>query len=102
MRSWTAIWLLWLAASLPWLGTGDCLHARRVKRIVGGTEAPPPPVDDPLVFVRRDDREARVYGTRDKQSGYYMFRGIRYAEPPVGNRRFQVSLGRSNLVNSLM
>lgn len=49
-----------------------------------------PLLNDPLVFVRKDDFEARVYGTRDPKTGYYLFRGIRYAEPPVGNRRFQV------------
>ena len=67
----------------------------RQKRIVGGTEAPPPPVDDPVVFVVKKDREARVYGSRDPKIGYYLFRGIRYAEPPVGNRRFQVRFKRS-------
>ncbi|XP_014229907.1 liver carboxylesterase 1 [Trichogramma pretiosum] len=64
----------------------------RQKRIVGGTEAPVPPVDDPVVFVRKDDTEARIFGTKDKQTGYYLFRGIRYAEPPVGNRRFRRSV----------
>lgn len=69
---------------------GECNY--RQKRIVGGTTAKPYPVDDPVVFVTKDDREARVYGTRDNKTGYYLFRGIRYAEPPVGNRRFQVRI----------
>ena len=66
----------------------DC---NRVKRIVGGRAVDPPPVDDPVVFIRQDDKEAVVYGSRDSVLGYYLFRGIRYAEPPVGNKRFQVS-----------
>ncbi|XP_001605713.1 liver carboxylesterase 1 [Nasonia vitripennis] len=79
-----------LAAALVGFQGGEC--NRRVKRIVGGAAAPAPPVDDPIVFVRKEDREARVYGTRDPKIGYYLFRGIRYAEPPVGNRRFQRSV----------
>ncbi|XP_058799315.1 cocaine esterase-like [Phymastichus coffea] len=60
-----------------------------VQCIVGGKVAPAPPVDDPVVYSRKFDRDARVFGTRDKTSGYYLFRGIRYAEPPIGQRRFR-------------
>jgi hypothetical protein len=63
---------------------------KRVKRIVGGRPAAVPPEDDPVVFVHLNDHDARVYGTRDRRDGYYNFRGIRYAEPPVGRFRFQV------------
>jgi hypothetical protein len=62
----------------------------RVKRIVGGRPAGVPPEDDPVVFVYLNDHDAKVYGTRDRPDGYYNFRGIRYAEPPVGRFRFQV------------
>ncbi|KAJ8673091.1 hypothetical protein QAD02_004352 [Eretmocerus hayati] len=61
----------------------------RVKRVVGGGWAPSPPEDDPIVFVTKDDREARIFGTKDPVNGYYLFRGLRYAEPPIGDRRFQ-------------
>ena len=69
----------------------DCASHERVKRIVGGRESDPPPVDDPVVFVVKDEREAIVYGTRDPATGYYLFRGIRYALPPVGIKRYHVS-----------
>lgn len=61
----------------------------RVRRIVGGRAAQPPPVDDPVVFVYKDDHDARVLGTRERPGGFYVYRGIRYAEPPVGLFRFQ-------------
>jgi hypothetical protein len=63
---------------------------KRFKRIVGGRQAAVPPEDDPVVFVYLNDHGAKVYGTRDRPDGYYNFRGIRYAEPPVGRFRFQV------------
>jgi hypothetical protein len=62
----------------------------RVKRIVGGRPAAVPSEDDPIVFVYLNDHGAKVYGTKDIPDGYYNFRGIRYAEPPVGRFRFQV------------
>ncbi|KAJ9601634.1 hypothetical protein L9F63_000242 [Diploptera punctata] len=61
----------------------------RVKRIVGGMPAAVPPEDDPVVFVYLHEQDARVFGNRDRPNGYYNFRGIRYAEPPVGRFRFQ-------------
>ncbi|XP_063975237.1 pyrethroid hydrolase Ces2a-like [Diachasmimorpha longicaudata] len=61
----------------------------RVKRIVGGNHAAKPPEDDPVVFVNRDDRDARIYGSRDPDKGFYVFKGIRFGEPPVGRSRFQ-------------
>lgn len=76
------IWSLLITSS-------KCL--RRQKRIVGGSAAAQPPVDDPVVFVNKNGRNARIVGIRDQSSGYYSFRGIRYAEPPIGLHRFQVS-----------
>ncbi|XP_015120783.1 pyrethroid hydrolase Ces2a [Diachasma alloeum] len=69
------------------ISRSDC--SGRVKRIVGGIYAAKPPEDDPVVFVNRDDRNARVYGSRDPGAGFYVFRGIRFGEPPVGRSRFQ-------------
>ncbi|XP_046742892.1 pyrethroid hydrolase Ces2a isoform X2 [Diprion similis] len=62
---------------------------KRQKRIVGGIEAAQPPEDDPVVFVSKNGRDARIYGTRDKDKGFYVFRGIRFGEPPVRRHRFQ-------------
>ncbi|KAL2742065.1 liver carboxylesterase 2-like [Vespula maculifrons] len=67
--------------------SSKCL--RRQKRIVGGDAAAQPPIDDPVVFVNKNGRDARILGIRDQNSGYYSFRGIRYAEPPIGLHRFQ-------------
>lgn len=61
----------------------------RVRRIVGGRAAAPPPEDDPVVFVYKEDHDARVFGTRERPGGFYVYRGVRYAEPPVGLYRFQ-------------
>uniref|UniRef100_A0A8D8PS43 Venom carboxylesterase-6 n=1 Tax=Cacopsylla melanoneura TaxID=428564 RepID=A0A8D8PS43_9HEMI len=90
----------------------------RVKRIVGGHPADPPPAanlnnaaqtgggwgqieDKPVVFVDDDVQQARIYGavekrdTQGKQQDeggekmYYSFRGIPYAEPPLSVNRFQ-------------
>lgn len=69
--------------------SSKCL--RRQKRIVGGNAAVKPPIDDPVVFVNKNGRDARIVGIKDQNSGYYSFRGIRYAEPPIGLHRFQVS-----------
>ncbi|KAK2578728.1 hypothetical protein KPH14_007804 [Odynerus spinipes] len=69
------------------LTKSECL--RRYKRIVGGIAAAQPPIDDPVVFVNKNGRDARVLGIRDSNSGYYIFRGIRYGEPPIGRHRFQ-------------
>ena len=64
----------------------------RVKRIVGGDDAAIPPIDDPTVYIYKKDHDARVVGKRESPDSYYAFRGIRYAEPPVGPLRFQVFL----------
>ncbi|XP_011160598.1 cocaine esterase [Solenopsis invicta] len=61
----------------------------RRKRIVGGIAAVKPPEDDPVVFVNRNDRHARIIGIRDPDKGFYVFRGIRFGQPPVGRARFQ-------------
>ncbi|EDW03750.1 carboxylesterase 1F [Drosophila grimshawi] len=61
---------------------------RRVKRIVGGKTAKAPPVDDPVVFARVFDRDVRVEGFRNAQTGVYSFLGMHYAEPPVGQLRY--------------
>ncbi|XP_053694632.1 carboxylesterase 5A [Sabethes cyaneus] len=62
---------------------------KRCEGIVGGIQAAPPPVDDPVVFVRYVGKSARLEGTRNRQTGLYSFRGIRYADAPVGEYRFQ-------------
>ncbi|GAB1866924.1 Carboxylesterase 3 [Camponotus japonicus] len=61
----------------------------RQKRIVGGIAAAQPPKDDPVVFVNKNDRHARIIGNRDPDKGFYIFRGIRFGEPPTGRARFQ-------------
>lgn len=73
------------------LTTVTSYHLRRQKRIVGGRAAAPPPLDDPVVYVTQNNRQARIYGTRDPNKGFYVFRGIRFGRPPVGLNRFQVS-----------
>nr|XP_012231334.1 PREDICTED: liver carboxylesterase 2 isoform X1 [Linepithema humile]XP_012231335.1 PREDICTED: liver carboxylesterase 2 isoform X2 [Linepithema humile] len=70
------------------------IHAKdinliREKRIVGGIAAAPPPEDDPVVFVNKNDRYARIIGSRDPDKGFYTFRGIRFGQPPTGRDRFQ-------------
>ncbi|EDW63863.1 liver carboxylesterase 1 [Drosophila virilis] len=64
------------------------LSHRRVKRIVGGKSAKPPPVDDPVVFARVFNRDTRIEGYRNPNTGIYSFLGIHYAEPPVGPLRY--------------
>lgn len=44
----------------------------------------------PIVFLRRGRREAKVKG-RKESGDVYAFKGIRYAEAPVGPFRFQVN-----------
>lgn len=41
------------------------------------------------MFVQKHGLSARLEGLKDDRLGYYSFFGIRYAEPPVGRRRFQ-------------
>lgn len=64
----------------------------RRKRIVGGIPAAQPPEDDPVVFVNKNDRDARIIGIRDPDKGFYVFRGIRFGQPPTGRARFQVKI----------
>lgn len=89
--------LLLLSALLALLDPSVAGHVR-VRRIVGGRAAAPPPEDDPVVFVYKDDHDARVLGTRERPAGFYTYRGLRYAEPPVGLYRFQVGRGAGTLV----
>ncbi|KOC63925.1 Carboxylesterase 1E [Habropoda laboriosa] len=73
-----------------YISTTVTLHTlKRQKRIVGGKPAAPPPVNDPVVYVTSSKSQARIYGTRDPNKGFYVFRGIRFGLPPVGQRRFQ-------------
>ncbi|XP_037961186.1 carboxylesterase 1E [Teleopsis dalmanni] len=60
----------------------------RVKRIVGGKMSKAPPPDDPVVFTRTYNRDARIEGFRNLRTGIYSFLGIHYAEPPVGENRY--------------
>uniref|UniRef100_A0A1I8P7F7 Carboxylesterase type B domain-containing protein n=1 Tax=Stomoxys calcitrans TaxID=35570 RepID=A0A1I8P7F7_STOCA len=63
-------------------------EAIRVKRVVGGREAKAPPPDDPVVFTRIFNRDARVEGFRNPRTGIYSFLGLYYAEPPTGSNRY--------------
>lgn len=76
-------------------------RGRRIKRIVGGNPADPPPEDDPSVFVNFAGRSALIRGIREFP--HYVFRGIHYAHAPVGKDRFLVSLyfNYSTLFNKL-
>lgn len=69
-----------------------CLFAltetKRVKRIVGGKESKAPPPDDPVVFTRVFNRDARIEGFRNSKTGIYSFLGMYYAEPPTGLNRY--------------
>lgn len=69
--------------------------AVRVKRIVGGRPADVPPADDPVVFTRFAGKAAKVTGVRDFP--HYVFKGIKYAHPPVGKLRFLVSINLSKV-----
>ncbi|XP_013161548.1 PREDICTED: carboxylesterase 3 [Papilio xuthus] len=62
--------------------------------VVGGDPASPPEPDSAVVFVQKHGRSARLEGYKNDARGYYTFLGIRYAEPPVGNRRFQRPIRR--------
>lgn len=64
-------------------------RSARVRRIVGGQPAVPPPEDDPVVFTRFGGKTAKVLGVLDLP--HYVFRGIRYGLAPVGKERFLVS-----------
>lgn len=78
-----------------------CDASSRQKRIVGGYPAlvpeanafnpsGPPRKTDNVVFVQDDYyRTATITGT-EEAAGYGAYKGIRYAEPPVGRFRFQV------------
>lgn len=68
----------------------------RRKRIVGGIPALQPPEDDPVVFVNKNNRHARIVGSRDPNKGFYTFRGIRFGQPPTGQNRFQVKRKQYN------
>lgn len=84
-----------------------CGAASRRKRIVGGYPAlvpeasglsvsQPPRKNDNVVFVQDDYRSATVTGSEEPE-GYQAYKGMRYAEPPVGRLRFQV-IYRVNVV----
>ncbi|KAI8130234.1 hypothetical protein FF38_06659 [Lucilia cuprina] len=63
-------------------------ETKRVKRIVGGHHAKAPPPDDPVVFTRIYNRDARVEGFRNSNTKIYTFLGLHYAEPPTGSNRY--------------
>ncbi|XP_004531574.1 carboxylesterase 1E [Ceratitis capitata] len=64
------------------------VRGKRVKRIVGGRQSKAPPPDDPVVFTRTFNRDARVEGFRNERTGIYTFLGMFYAEPPIGLLRY--------------
>lgn len=72
------------------LNNAQDVNLIRRKRIVGGIPALQPPEDDPVVFVNKNGRHARIIGSRDPNKGFYTFRGIRFGHPPIGQNRFQV------------
>lgn len=91
------------------LTTFCCDALSRQKRIVGGypslipeadgfiiSQPSPPKPDNNVVLVEDDYRTARVTGVQEPE-GYFAYKGIRYAEPPVGRLRFQVRWRRANL-----
>lgn len=53
-------WLIYCIL-LCWL---NGVVSKRVKRIVGGVQAAPPPPDDPVVFTKLYSRDARIEGFR--------------------------------------
>lgn len=55
---------LWVFIFLMCSSNIGCNHLKRVKRIVGGIVAAPPPLDDPVVFVKQNGKHARVEGFR--------------------------------------
>lgn len=78
-----------------------CDASSRKKRIVGGYPAlvpeasglsfsQPPRKTDNIVFIQDDYRSATITGSEEPE-GYQAYKGIRYAEPPVGRLRFQVN-----------
>ncbi|GBP31487.1 Esterase SG1 [Eumeta japonica] len=74
--------VLWVCAWCAWLATP-------AQAVVGGAPAAPPEPDAAVVFLQKNGLSARLEGTKNDALGYYQFLGIRYAEPPVGPRRFQ-------------
>ncbi|CAK1543895.1 unnamed protein product [Leptosia nina] len=74
-------WLLYVVAV--------CALVAPAQAVVGGDPAAPPEPDAAVVFTQKHGYSARCEGLRDETRGYYTFAGIRYAEPPIGNRRFQ-------------
>lgn len=56
--------------------------------IVGGRHAKVPPYDDPVVFVNHVGRYSRVQGYFNPRTSLYIFRGIKYADPPTKENRF--------------
>ncbi|XP_028161955.1 liver carboxylesterase 2-like [Ostrinia furnacalis] len=67
---------------------------RPLEAVVGGQPAAPPEPDAAVVFTQRHGRSARIEGIKNNDLGYYSFFGIRYAEPPLGPRRFQRPIRR--------
>ncbi|KAK9886688.1 hypothetical protein WA026_017608 [Henosepilachna vigintioctopunctata] len=75
-----------LAFLLSWSSVICDGNGERIRRIVGGAPANIPPPDDPVVYTRFNGKTASVRGVL--AFPHYVFRGIRYAKPPVGNLRF--------------
>ncbi|XP_037710288.1 carboxylesterase 1E [Drosophila subpulchrella] len=79
--------VLWMIVTLTRCESREDPHIR-VKRIVGGKQSKAPPVDDPVIFARLFNRDARVEGFRNPNTGIYSFLGMHYAEPPLGPLRY--------------
>lgn len=92
-----------------------CDALSRQKRIVGGYPSLVPEADgfnasqpsrkseNNVVLVQDDYRSATITGVEEPE-GYYAYKGIRYAEPPVGRLRFQVRrrrVARQNLFRNI-
>lgn len=78
------MWRIWKFA----LALIAFLHFSRVNAILGGRFAAIPPYDDPVVFVNHVGRFSRVEGYQNPSTGFYTFRGIKYADAPVRENRF--------------
>ena len=67
----------------------DGIGSKRVRRIVGGLPADILKFEEPVVYLNRGARSAKVRGVLEHP--HYAFKGLRYAYSPTGRDRFRVS-----------